>query len=112
MISLRKQHGGSDSTDIQTGRATVREVEREIREKKARKSAQKERSRRSLEKRRTHDREVKVYLDALSDFKAAAKEARGVAAYGKFSPEAQRFMCKRHKELRDLLTRVEEEFDA
>ena len=98
--------------DIRAGRVTVNYVEQQIIEAKARKWTEKQRKRDALIKRRTEDREVKIYLDALSDFKAAAKEARAVAEYGKFSPEAGRFVIKRHKELRELMTCVEGEFDV
>lgn len=55
-------------------------------------------------------REVKEYLDAIRVFCEAARTAKKVAAFGKFSPEVQRFTKRWHDTVRELLGGVESEF--
>ena len=47
--------------------------------------------------------EVKDYLDAIRIFCEAMRTAAKVAAFGKFSPEVQRFTKRWHDTVRELL---------
>lgn len=63
--------------------------------KKIKKDNEKERQERS--------REVKEYLDAMSDFEKAIIKAVDAAGYGRFSPEAAQYTINRHSKLTNIL---------
>jgi ParB/RepB/Spo0J family partition protein len=64
-------------------------------------------------KRREEDpREVRHYLDAVREYQGAVREAVGVARWGKFSPEAVRFVKEQHARLRKGLEEVESAMDG
>ena len=96
-------------SDIRAGKTTVREAEREVRQRKARNAVKRE-SARQDHKKRENPREVKEYLEAIRTYCDAARNAKKVAAYGKFSPEAQRFVTRKHGTVRELLVKIEEAF--
>jgi len=95
---------------LRSGEMSASEAEREVRVRKAREMAKAEVGRTKEKKRQADPREVKGYLEACRRFKAAVKEAVDVAAYGKFSPEAQKFATRWHDEIRTLLSKVEAQF--
>ncbi len=95
--------------EIRAGRKTVREAEQEVRQRKARAAVKRE-TKRQDHKKRENPREVKQYLNAIRAFCDAARTAKKVAAYGKFSPEAQRFVTRQHGTICELLAKVEEAF--
>lgn len=94
---------------IRAGRKTVHEAEQEVRQRKARVAVKRETARQD-HKKRENPREVKEYLDAIRTFCDAARTAKKVAAYGKFSPEAQRFVTRQHGTVCELLAKIEEAF--
>ena len=94
---------------MRRGELTVSQAEHEVRMRLARASISRETEKRETKKRQENPREVKEYLDAIRVFRDAARTAKRVAAYGKFSPEAARFVKRWHDEVRDLLTQVEKE---
>lgn len=58
-------------------------------------------------KKRQDPREVAVYLEAIRAYRKAVQVAIDVAAFGKFSPEALRFVSREHAGIRDLQAQVE-----
>ena len=58
-------------------------------------------------KKRENPREVAEYLELCRTFRAGLKDAIGAAHYGKFSPEAQRFVGRWHDDLREKLDQLE-----
>ncbi len=95
---------------LRTGELTAGEAEREVRQRKAREAVKRQTARQDKKNRQEKPREVKDYLEAVSVFANAAREAKKVAAFGKFSPEAARFTTRKHEMIRELLTKVEEAF--
>ena len=72
------------------------------------KAAVKRKAERQNKKKRQEDpREVKTYLDAVQTYSAAIQEAIAVAQFGKFSPEAMRFVTHWHESLRTNLEALE-----
>lgn len=57
-------------------------------------------------------RAVAAYIEATATFIAAVESAANPAAYKRFSPEAQRFVRRRHDRIRQQMTKIEENFDA
>lgn len=74
----------------------------------AKAQAKRKAERRETKKRQEEPREVKQYIDTLRSFQAAVIEAAAVAEYGKFSPEAARFVLRKHDDLRQSLAQLEE----
>jgi ParB/RepB/Spo0J family partition protein len=68
--------------------------------------------RRETKKRQQEPREVAQYHDALTAFQSAVTEAVAVAEYGKFSPEAARFVKRKHDRLRQSLEELERAFNV
>jgi hypothetical protein len=97
---------------LRTGEMTAKAAEGEVRSRKARESLARSDARAARKKRQDDPREVGVYLDACRDFRPAAREAVEVAAYGKFSPEAQKFVRRWHDDIRALFLKIEGAFDA
>jgi ParB-like chromosome segregation protein Spo0J len=95
------------SGDIGLGTATVERMKR-----RARVMAKKEVAKAKTKKRQEDPREVKSYLEACRVFCAEVKQAVDVAEYGKFSPEAQRFVRRRHDDVRALLRKLEDAFNG
>jgi molecular chaperone GrpE (heat shock protein) len=67
-----------------------------------------ERKRQERKKREEESREVAQYLKAVQVFTDAIHEAVAVAEYGKFSPEASRFVKGWHDSVRGLLAKLEQ----
>ncbi len=97
----------------------------EIRQRRAKKFAQEDIAREDRRERQENPREVAEYLEAvdsfrgyLDDFYEAIETAVDVAIWGKFSPEAEDFVTRRHDRVReqiqsvlDMMKRVEEVFN-
>lgn len=97
---------------MRSGELSAEAAEHEVRMRKAREAVHRDREQAKEKKRQENPREVRAYLDALRAFRVAIKEAIDVARYGKFSPEAQRFVVRWHDDLRDLMKKVEDTFHA
>lgn len=93
--------------DVRLGRTTVGTIDTSLAEKKARKRMSDSRTKENKKKRQTTPREVKTYLNALSKYEKAIREAEDVAKYGKFSPEAIRFTIRKHKKLLEQLAKFD-----
>ena len=89
--------------EIRAGKASVVQVDNELKEAKARERAQARASETNKKERQEKPREVKEYLEALKAFDMALQTAIRVAKYGKFSPEAARFTIRRHSQIRNYL---------
>lgn len=54
------------------------------------------------------DDQVKVYLESIKGFKSALDLAIVDATNGKYSPESKNFIVKKHNQLKELMTQLEE----
>jgi ParB/RepB/Spo0J family partition protein len=79
---------------------------------KAKTRVKRETAKQQERKRQEEAREVAIYQDALRVFCGAALEAIEVAKYGKFSPEAGRFLKVQHDRLRGYLETLEHIWEA
>lgn len=97
---------------MRKGELTAFAAEEEVRMRLAKAAVANNTAKADKKARNENPREVKEYLDAIRVFCDAARTAKKVAAYGKFSPEAQKFTQRWHDQVRELMTKVEEEFSA
>ena len=79
---------------ILAGEVSVIEVDRELKHRAAAKRVAKKGAKQDERKRQEEPREVAVFLEAMSAFYKATKEAVKVAQWGKFSPEAKKFTIR------------------
>lgn len=68
-------------------------------------------ARRERKERQENPREVKEYIEAVQTFSGAVQIAIKVAEFGKFSPEAGRFIKGWHDSIREGLARLEETWE-
>ena len=71
-----------------------------------------ETARREQKQRQENPREVKQYIEAVQTFSAAVELAIKVAVFGKFSPEAGRFIKGWHDSIREGLARLEQTWEV
>jgi hypothetical protein len=89
--------------EIKTGQASVRQIENEIKEQKARERARTRAAETNKKERQENPHEVKEYIDAMVAFEKSIKLSMKVAQYGKFSPEAAAYTINRHNKIRNIL---------
>lgn len=93
--------------EIRAGRVTAYQADQEVRMRIAKDATRRIVDAKEAKKRQENPREVKEYLEAVRVFSSALKTAKRVAEWGKFSPEAARFVKEKHKAVRELLKEVE-----
>ena len=102
-----KQHATHVSGALRKG-ATVEEARKESKKTRATAHVEKKQAKKEEKKRQERPREVAEYLEALASFTKVVKEAVAVARYKKFSPEAAKFVLRKHDQLRAQLGSMEE----
>jgi len=98
--------------DIKAGKATIGEVDKEIRQEKAKKRVAEQNGKKSAKRRQEEPREVGQFLDAMKVWRKALTEAVEIAKFGKFSPEAKRFVVKWLDDLEKKTTELRRQLDA
>ena len=87
-------------------------AEEEVRMRISRKRIESNTVKADKKKRQENPREVKEHLNDIRAFLDSLRTAKKVATYGKFSPEAQRFVKRQYESIIDLMAAVGGEFNA
>jgi predicted CopG family antitoxin len=93
--------------EVKKGNKSLSQVDQELREARARDRAETKTERKEERKRQEIADEVKIYLDAMKEYRQHLETAIRVARYGKFSPEGYQFTIRKHNEIRQLLDEFE-----
>jgi len=104
-----KQEAPEKVDEIIKGKTTVGAVDAEIRQKKVAEAFEERDREREAKERQKNPREVAEYLEEVKQFSKSIQKAIKVADYGKFSPEAARFVLNKHRQLRDWLDALDDE---
>lgn len=85
--------------DILAGNTTISQVDNELRESAARERAKTSIHKEKVKKHEGYHQDVKDYTDALREFEKAFHDAVEASEFGKFSPEAARFVMNKHTKI-------------
>ena len=94
--------------EIKAGKVSVRQVDQELREVAARERAKTGIHKEKVKKHEDYSRQVKDYTDALREFEKAFHQAVEASEFGKFSPEAARFVINKHAKITSWLCGFDE----
>ena len=106
-----RKHAPELVPKMRTGEITATEAEEQVRARLARQAVKRQQDK-TDQKKRDDPREVKKHLEAIRAFADQLREAVKIASYGKFSPEAQRFIRRWYDSIRTLMDQVEAHFNG
>lgn len=97
---------------MREGKLTAWEAQQEVRSRRVANMTEKGKKAQVEKRREEEPRQVKSYLDALKAFKRSAGISADTLRAGDASPEAVRFIAKRHEDIRTQMQKIEEVINA
>ena len=89
------------------GEKTVRAVDTELRQKRAKEFATEQKLKQDDKTIKQHPKVVKEYLDAAKTYKGALRLAVAGAERDRFSPESKAFIARWHNDIRSIMSELE-----
>lgn len=90
------------------GKLSADAAEKEVRARRIQNMTERGKRAQAEKRRKEEPKQVKAYLDALKEFRRRAGVSVETLRTGDASPEAIRFIAKRHEEVRAVMQKVEE----